>query len=180
MYFSPVNPRARSGRFASLMELYESNYVLLRVLAPDLRQLQCDQTTYVSVVSGCLDLELSAVKHEKYTTTLNLTYRFVSDARRPREPDLTIRIYHDARTCEVMSGLLQGMRYGPQRTRDLDYGYKLNRFLNKWLSYCLRQGHSFRDGQVEAYTHVAQLDEMGRNHGADNSGPTKALPDPVT
>lgn len=133
------------------MELYEGNYVLVRLLVPDLRSLQADETIHVSAVEGCLDLELSCIKHEKYTTTFNLTYRFVSDDRNPREPDLTIRIYHDARTCEVMSGLLQGLRHGPLRKRDLDTGHQLNRFLYKWLSYCLRQGHSFRDGRFDTY-----------------------------
>lgn len=99
---------------------------------------------YVSTVEGCLDLELTVIEHSKYTTTFNLTYHFSNDLRNPREPDLTIRIYHDARTCEVMSGLLQGMKHGPLRRRDLHEGYRLNRFLSKWLRYCLRQGHSFR------------------------------------
>ena len=150
--------RATTGRFASLMELYESNYMLVRLLAPGLRTMGTlqasvveppDCTTrevFVSEVEGCLDLELGYIEHEKYTTTFNLTYRFVSDDRNPREPDLMIRIYHDARTCEVMSGLLQGTRHGPLRTRDLTEGYRLNRFLQKWVRYCIRQGHSFKPG----------------------------------
>jgi len=52
-------------------------------------------------------------------------------------------LYHDARTCEVMSGLISAGRSESRRTRDLDDGYRLNRFLNKWVSYCLRQGHGF-------------------------------------
>lgn len=139
-------------RFSSLMELYENNYMLVRLLIPELRQIAdatavSDQpgqrVVYVSTVEGCLDLELSAIEHSKYTTTFNLTYHFSNDLRNPREPDLTIRIYHDARTCEVMSGLLQGMKHGPLRRRDLHEGYRLNRFLSKWLRYCLRQGHGF-------------------------------------
>jgi len=99
---------------------------------------------YVSRVEGCLDLELSQIEHNKYTTTFNLTYRFTHDHRRPREPDMMIRLYHDARSCEVMSGLLQGLKHGPIRRRDLDEGYRLNRFLYKWMRYCLKQGHSFK------------------------------------
>ena len=140
-------------KFSSLMELYENNYMLVRLLIPELRKLPQSQDVpdasnpegkiYISSVEGCLDLELSAIEHSKYTTTFNLTYRFTGDLRNPREPDLTIRIYHDARTCEVMSGLLQGLKHGPLRRRDLHEGYRLNRFLSKWLRYCLRQGHSF-------------------------------------
>lgn len=150
------------------MELYENNYMLVRILIPELRQfadaakpgrvpnassleVASQRVVYVSSVDGCLDLELSAIEHSKYTTTFNLTYHFSNDLRNPREPDLTIRIYHDARTCEVMSGLLQGIKHGPLRRRDLHEGYRLNRFLSKWLRYCLRQGHSFR---AEKYTTI--------------------------
>ncbi len=143
-----------SGRFSALMELYEQNYILIRILAPELRDMQSTvdagskdvPAVHVSRVNGCLDLELSRVVHNKYTTTFNLTYRFTSDARLPREPDLMIRLYHDARTCEVMSGLLQGLKHGPLRRRDLDKGYRINRFLYKWSRYCLNQGHSFAPG----------------------------------
>lgn len=144
-----------TGRFSALMELYEQNYMLIRLLAPELREMQSHidagadrvPAVHVSCVDGCLDLELSRVEHNKYTTTFNLTYRFTTDARHPREPDLMIRLYHDARTCEVMSGLLQGLKHGPLRRRDLDQGYRINRFLFKWSRYCLNQGHSFSPGR---------------------------------
>jgi len=142
------------------MDLYEQNYLMVRVLAPELRNMQgvstagssADQPVYISRVEGCLDLELSQIEHSKYTTTFNLTYCFTNDQRNPREPDMTIRLYHDARTCEVMSGLLQGLKHGPIRRRDLDEGYSINRFLYKWMRYCLKQGHSFRSQncQIEA------------------------------
>lgn len=164
------------------MELYESNYVLVRLLVPDLRLLQSPGTTYVSAIEGCLDLELSCIEHEKYTTTFNLTYRFVSDNRKPREPDLTIRIYHDARTCEVMSGLLQGLRHGPQRRRDLDQGYKLNRFLHKWISYCLWQGHSFREGCFDMYDDcgAGAIEGMNTSGGDADVDRDRQYSDPVT
>ena len=140
-----------SGRFSALMDLYEENYMMIRVLAPQLRSMvgvsSCPDdndglleqaVVYVSRVEGCLDLELSQIEHNKYTTTFNLTYRFTHDHRRPREPDMMIRLYHDARSCEVMSGLLQGLKHGPIRRRDLDEGYRLNRFLYKWMRYCLK------------------------------------------
>ena len=130
-----------TGRFNSLMELYEKNYMLIRLLAPGLRTYQA--RTYTSGPDGLLPLELSAIEHNRYTTTFKLTYLFSSSSRHEREPDLTVRLYHDARTCEVMSGLIPAMRTESRRTRDLDDGYRLNRFLHKWVSYCLRQGHSF-------------------------------------
>jgi len=130
-----------SARFNSLMELYENNYMLIRLLAPGLRQFQ--SSSYVSRPDGLLPLELSDIVHNRYTTTFKLTYLFSSASRHDREPDLMIRLYHDARTCEVMSGLIPAARNEKRRTRDLSDGYRLNRFLHKWVSYCLRAGHGF-------------------------------------
>lgn len=143
---SLLRPRT-SGRFSSLMDLYEQNYMLARVLIPQLRDMEGG--VFRSRVPGCMCLELSEVTNAKYTSTFNLTYRFSSELRYAREPDLTLRLYHDARTCEVMSGLLSSQVFEARRVRDLADGYRLNRFLGKWLSYCGMQGHSFKDSIAE-------------------------------
>ncbi len=130
------------------MDLYEQNYILMRLLAPGLRHYQ--NSVYLSEPEGVLPLELSAIEHNRYTTTFKLTYLFSDSLRSRREPNLTIRLYHDARTCEVMSGLIPSRKLELRRTRDLTDGYRLNRFLNKWTSYCLRQGHGFEDPTAES------------------------------
>lgn len=135
------------------MELYENNYILIRLLAPGLRNYR--ETSYVSAPNGMLPLELSQIEHNRYTTTFKLTYLFSGSSRNRREPDLTIRLYHDACTCEVMSGLIPSRRLERRRTRDLTDGYRLNRFLHKWVGYCLRQGHGFNrsaDNQPSDYS----------------------------
>lgn len=143
MYSTLLHKPKNSGRFSTLMDLYEQNYLLMRLLAPELRNM--DPGNFTSFVSGAMPLELREVQHSRYTTSFKLTYRFSTTYkhRRRHEPDLDIRLYHDARCCEVMSGLLPEGRLQNRRTRDLEEGRRLNRFLNKWLSYCLRQGHSF-------------------------------------
>ena len=142
MYNSLLTRPKTTERFTALMELYEKNYLLMRLLSPELKSLA--PGTYVSQVKTSLALELTVLSHSRYTSTFNLTYRFFDTStkgRSDREPDLAIRLYHDARTCEVMSGLMPEGRLEVRRTRDLDEGRRLNRFLNKWLNYCLRQGH---------------------------------------
>ena len=143
-----------SGRFSSLMELYEENYRLVRLLMPELRSM--DGAMYLSQPDGRMQLELSQIEHNRYTTTFNLTYRFTESLRGEREPDLSVRIYHDARSCEVLSGFLHS-RWESRKVRSLDSGYRLNRFLFKWLSYCIRQGHSFAKSQPEPSTTEAVL-----------------------
>ncbi len=141
MYGTARSRPKTSGRFASLMELYETNYMLIRLLVPGLQGLE--DPLYVSQPPGVMALELSQIEHSRYTSTFNLSYRFSAALRHEREPDLAIRIYNDARTCEVMSGLIPTDRQEIRRVRNLMDGYRLNRFLQKWVSYCLRQGHSF-------------------------------------
>ena len=143
MYDTLIYHLRSTGRFERLMDLYERNYMLVRLLAPDLRSLS--EGCFVSEVDSVPSLELRDITHSKYTSTFKLTYHFneTEPGARPYEPDLFIRLYHDARTCEVMSGLLPEERLVERRTRDLDEGQQLNQFLNKWLGYCLRQGHSF-------------------------------------
>lgn len=135
-----------SDRFASLMELYESNYMLVRLLAPRLREMQ--DRTYESLSRRGVRLQLYDLRHARFTSTFGLSYRFTSAERPTLEPDLAIRLYHDARTCEVMSGLLSSRTGESRRVRNLDTNVGLNRFLNRWLAYCLREAHGFRPDDV--------------------------------
>ena len=148
MYNTLLHKPRNSGRFEILMDLYERNYMLMRLLAPELRSM--NEGCYVSRTADAPALELRDITHSKFTSTFKLTYHFEisGQARKPYEPDLFIRLYHDARTCEVMSGLLPEGRFTARRTRDLENGQRLNRFLHKWLAYCLRQGHSFSEQPV--------------------------------
>lgn len=125
------------------MELYENNYMQVRVFMPTLRGMPDGR--YISHVPGCMDLELSQIDHSRYTSTFNLTYRFTSADRNPCEPDLTIRIYHDARTCEVVTGIIGARRTDDRKVRNLDESWRMNRFLHKWIRYCMLQGHDFSD-----------------------------------
>jgi len=84
-----------------------------------------------------------------YTSTLRLTYRFIeSEGDTPRaiaEPDLMLRVYHDARSAEVISGLIHGQQHVQRKTRGLDNSWQLNRFLYKWLRYLRHRGHNLSD-----------------------------------
>lgn len=149
--YCPVQQKAKTTeRFGNLMELYERNYVQLRLLVPELKK--GPVATIVSRVPGCLTLYMQLTEQSPYTSTLRLTYRFLDSAapgnksslRATSEPDLTIRVYHDARSAEVMSGLIHGQQHVPRKTRELDASWRLNRFLYKWLRYLLHRGHGFR------------------------------------
>jgi len=133
-----VNARS----FAGLMELYEQNYIRLRNIVPDLAV----ANEMISAVPGHQDLHLSITRRCKYTTMLRMTYQFEEAGQMLFEPDLHLKIYHDARVIEVQQ--FQSRTYGPLSvTNMIDQKWMMNRFLYKWLGYCLHQGHYFHPMQ---------------------------------
>jgi uncharacterized protein len=130
-----IKPRTFSG----LMDLYEHNYLRIRKIVPDLDI--ADEM--ISVSPGHLDLYLSVLERCKYTTMLRMTYLFKDeDDEIIREPDMHLRIYHDANIAEVHDRLDRNHRriYSGDT---LQQKWRLNRFLYKWLGYCIFQGHCF-------------------------------------
>ena len=62
--------------------------------------------------------------------------------KRLAAPDVSIRMYHDARLAEARS-LRQSVPVVPPYKK-----WTHNRFLQKWLSYCLDQGYRFADAHT--------------------------------
>src|SRR5688572_3256998 len=140
-----VSWRARPGSFVSLMSLYESNYIRLAGLVPELDNAAPAQ---ISVVAGDCPLHLAIEERSRYTTTLRLTYMFEDAAGPLADPDLLIRVYRDARLAEVQAcarwhrhTVLESLR--SQLARDLGDRWLRNVMLNKWLDYCVERGHHF-------------------------------------
>ncbi len=129
-----IKPRSFSG----LMDLYEHNYMRLRKIVPDLEI--ADEM--ISLSPGHLDLYLTVEERCKYTTMLRMTYLFEEQGQTICQPDLHIRMYHDANIAEVHDRLDRNHRriYSGET---LQQKWKLNRFLYKWLGYCIFQGHCF-------------------------------------
>jgi len=127
-----------SRSFSGLMDLYEHNYLRLRKIVPDLEI--ADEM--ISVTPGHLDLYLSVTERCKYTTMVRMTYQFKQEGKVVCQPDMHIRIYHDARIAEVQDRLDRKHRR-IYSGKTLEQKWKLNRFLYKWLGYCIFQGHYF-------------------------------------
>lgn len=137
--------RARPVSFVSLMTLYESNYIRLRALVGDVRGLS---GRLVSQSAGDCDLHLEVVEHAAYTSILRLTYLFEDPAGTVAEPDLEVRVYHDARVAEA-SHCARWVRHPglatirSQLSRTLGERWLRNMLLNKWVDYCTERGHRF-------------------------------------
>jgi len=137
--------RARPVSFVSLMTLYESNFIRLRALAGNVR---AHVGSNVSSVAGDCDLHLDVLEHAPYTSMLRLTYRFDDAAGTIADPDLELRVYHDARLVEashcgrwIRHPSLAHVRAGIPA--QLGERWLRNMLLNKWLEYCMERGHSF-------------------------------------
>ena len=138
--------QASPRTFAGLMDLYEQNYIGIRRLIPAMPPVGVH---LVSQVPGGLSLHLEVLERFRYTTELALTYHFVKQHKGViAEPNLLVRVYHDARLAEVMAAHLR-RRPAFQALENtsgtqLHSRWRVNRFLYKWLHYCLHQGHCFR------------------------------------
>ena len=135
-------PQARRRTLASLIDLYESNYYRLLRLVPELGNIE---GTVVSRVAGALDLYLTVHERQRYTTTLSLTYRFGGGEF---QPNACIVVYHDVHAAELISfhrrrQRRSGREWRRRPTPDLDRKWRSNRFLQRWLGFCHRQGHLF-------------------------------------
>jgi uncharacterized protein YqiB (DUF1249 family) len=140
-----VTWRTRPRSFVSLMTLYESNFIRFGWLACDLKKLP-DHA--VSQVRGDCDLSLTVTGRCRYTTSLLLTYRFNEGGAVITEPNLELRLYHDARLLEACGTIdcrrhrdLAHFRVPPEA--NIDQRWARNQMLNKWLEYCAERGHRF-------------------------------------
>jgi len=134
-----IKPRS----FAGLMAVYESNFLRLLNLIPELERLD---GCYRSRVAGDCDLHLEFLHRERYTLTMSMTYYFSNETEIVADPDMLLRIYFDGQLAEAMS-LGKDHRHVEFRRLFRAHGNELGRrwtrniILNKWLEYLLDQGH---------------------------------------
>lgn len=134
-----VRPRS----FVGLMALYESNYLRLLQLVPELDRLD---GCFLSRVAGDCELYVEILERCRYTITLSLTYRFETGGGPLADPDIKVRAYLDGQLAEAMSVAgdhrhAELRRLLRQSRRELDARWRRNVILNKWLEYLSDQGH---------------------------------------
>ena len=133
--------------FVGLMALYESNYLRLLHVIPELQRLD---GCFRSRVAGDCDLHVEILERSRYTVTLSLTYRFDGDRGMVADPDMRLRAYLDGRLAEAMSVCGQHRHSELRRlvrahSEELDVRWQRNVILNKWLEYLTDQGHLILD-----------------------------------
>lgn len=120
----------------------DANYLRLEKLFPQLCDKQCSHFT-VDLNGSSLDIRLDVIERAPYTTVLKLSQ--APELPWSKTPSLTIRMYHDARSAEVVE--YQGERhfravyhYPNETMRQPDEKAQINRFLGEFLSLCLARG----------------------------------------
>lgn len=134
---------AKPRSFVGLMAIYESNYLRLLRLIPELERLD---GCFHSRVAGDCDLHVEILERCRYTLTLSLTYRFETDDGFLIDPDMTVRVYLDGQQAEALAiGKTQRhtrlRKFMEQHRRELNRRWQRNVILNKWLDYLSEQGH---------------------------------------
>lgn len=133
----------RPKSFVGLMSLYESNYLRLLQLIPELERLD---GYYRSRVAGDCSLHVEILERARHTVTLSLSYFFFEGGERIADPDMRVRAYLDGQLAEAMS-FCNDHRHAEFRRiwcthrRELDARWRRNIVLNKWLDYLADQGH---------------------------------------
>jgi len=135
-----VQPRS----FMGLMALYESNYRRFLRLVPEM------DVPFDYAVSPGIDhnLHLRVLERCRYTITVHMTHWFGTGDAARADPDLKLRVYRDAQLAEAIY-CDSASRYvalaGVPHIEDdvLAAQWPRNQLLNKWLAYCLQQGHGF-------------------------------------
>ena len=89
---------------------------------------------------------LTVLENTPYTTLMQLVQRAEDATKWIANPKLVVRLYHDAKTAEVINNggrarALPRYRYPNNRMYQQDEKAQWNRFLGEWLNYCQKFGH---------------------------------------
>jgi len=137
----------RPNSFVGLMALYESNFLRLLQLIPEIGRID---GCFRSRVAGDCDLFVEIIETSRYTVTLSLTYHLPTDEGLLTDPDITVRVYLDGQQAEVLA-IGERQRHEALRRlvfehrEELDRRWRFNIVLNKWLDYLYDQGHLILD-----------------------------------
>lgn len=137
-----------------LEQLCASNYQKLFKLIPNLLTIREGAIGYSAHHSP---LHLTILDQSPYTMTIELSHCFMTDTDNLLEPAVIIRIYQDVKLAEVLSdhvrlSVTQVFRDLSLSTEIMNYKWRLNYFLQKWLNHCLNQHYQFNANAVSVAT----------------------------
>lgn len=128
-----------------LEQICASNFQKLLQLIPDLPTIK---KAAVGVAPLHTNLHLRVIDHSPYTITVELSHCFNQQLDGLLAPALLIRVYLDAQLAEVLSdndrACVARKFPDPSQSREImQYKWRLNYFLQKWLDHCLGKNYLF-------------------------------------
>ncbi len=129
-----------------LEKLCESNYQKLFSLIPNLCSFRKQATGETTDKPA---LHLTIIERTKHTITVELSHNFNQDLKDFMEPAVKIRIYLDANLAEVLKDHARPQvstvyKNPAQSVEIMNYKWRLNYFLQKWLDHCLQTNYKFQ------------------------------------
>ncbi|BCG65039.1 MAG: hypothetical protein methR_P2852 [Methyloprofundus sp.] len=129
-----------------LQNICESNYKKIFNLVPNLRNIDASAQGFAN---GKPVLHVQILEQTAYTKTIQLSHYFENEAKHVLlEPAVKIRLYFDVCIAEVLRDYkrieVSSAIADIGRSKEImDYKWRLNYFLEKWLDYCLKTDYSF-------------------------------------
>lgn len=126
--------------------LCESNYQKLFCLIPELCSFPSHATGEKATKPP---LYLKIIDRSRHTLTVELSHQFDKNLKNFLEPAVKIRIYLDANMVEVLkdharNDVSKVYKDPVQSVEIMNYKWRLNYFLQKWLDHCLQTDYKFR------------------------------------
>ncbi len=137
-----VNPINKS---LCLEHVCEANYQNLFRLIPELLEFNDYAIGYAK---NKPTLHLEIIDRSPHTLTIKLSHCFNQNLDEFLEPAVKIRIYLDAALAEVISDHVRTdvsrvYKDPGQSVEIMNYKWRLNYFLQKWLNHCLNKNYLF-------------------------------------
>lgn len=130
---------------AKIGAICEANYLRLQKLMPAMRAGVSAEYELFAEGKHLGTVCLKVLESAKYTQVLYLE-QIQTAGKWLNNPEMTVRVYHDARMAEVVSCFQQRRiqavnEYPNQKMHLPDEKLQLNGFLADWLNYCIKHGH---------------------------------------
>ena len=130
---------------AKIGAICEANYLRLQKLMPAMRAGMPVEYELFAEGKHLGTVCLKVLETAKYTQVLYLE-QIQAAGKWLNNPEMMVRVYHDARMAEVVSCFRQRQipavnDYPNQKMLLPDEKLQLNSFLADWLNYCIKHGH---------------------------------------
>jgi uncharacterized protein len=140
-FLNPIN------KSLCLEQVCASNYEKIFRLIPDLCAVNGNA---IGLAANNTTLHLQIIEQTPYTMTIELSHCFSKKPDELLEPAVRIRLYLDAQLAEVLSDharlcVTQVFRDFGLCREIMNYKWRLNFFLEKWLDHCLTKNYQFSE-----------------------------------